>query len=178
MATLPGTASQSDTVPSESASNSNSQQPLCSSAQCVGDRTSNCSQTSRILHFCDGTIIVDENENGITVIDHETNDASPSADNQVGMRHKRWKLFQLLQVPSMGGLAQAGATLGRKSLRVVDYVGGGFASLLGITDPKYASEINQLNDQEESERKRQETIAKQMSGWTPGSDNQIVEQPI
>jgi hypothetical protein len=158
---------------------SNSERPLCHSAQCVGDRNSINSQTSRILHFCDGTMVVDENENGIIVEHYPDQMASNSnEETRVGVQHRRWKVLQMLQTPSMGGLMQAGATLGRKSLRVVDYVGGGFASLLGITDPKYATEINQMNDQEESDRKRQETISKQMSGWTPQSATQIVEQQI
>lgn len=157
------------------------EQALCQSAQCAGDRSSRCSQTSRVLHFCDGTMIVDENENGITVIDskEQKQTSAPLAASQVGLRHPKWKFLQMFQSPSLNGIVNAGATLGRKSLRVVDYVGEGVASMLGITDPKYATEINHLNDQEEKERKRKETQAKQMSGWSSqATDNQIVEQQI
>lgn len=138
----------------------------------TGSLASQTSQCSKLLHFSDGTLSVDEHDQ-ITAVD-----ARPvAAQNKVGLRHRRWRLLQPLQTPAVDQLVQFGSSVGRHTMKVVDYVGGGVASVLGITSPKYASEIGQLEQREQTEERRQQKLAGEMRGWT-GDQPNLAENQI
>lgn len=80
-------------------------------------------RSSRIIHCSDGSIEVDENDNCVHVV--KVNDKS---------RPKRLKLFQLISSPHI-------SNIGKKTLKTVDFLGENVIKIIGITDPKYSSEI-------------------------------------
>ena len=92
-----------------------------------GDKTATMksNQSSRIIHCSDGSIEVDENDNCLKFV--KVNDKTVT-------RPKRLKLFQLISSPHI-------SNIGKKTLKTVDFLGGNVIKIIGITDPKYSSEI-------------------------------------
>lgn len=87
--------------------------------------TMRSNQSSRIIHCSDGSIEVDENDNCVK---------SVKVNDKTDTRPKRLKLFQLISSPHI-------SNIGKKTLKTVDFLGENVIKIIGITEPKYSSEI-------------------------------------
>lgn len=109
------------------------------------------SQTSqkRILHFSDGTLEVDDDE------DCEKAQVDNS-QNSIDPKKLDWMPWMWYQTTAAG----------TKTLQVCDYLGESLASFFGITTPKYRFEINEFYRMKKAEEEAQKEKDLELGGWT------------
>ncbi|CAG2166457.1 unnamed protein product [Oppiella nova] len=109
----------------------------------------------RVVHFSDG--VVEEYESSEEEDTTSTAKTSQTDSNQ-----------QLISSwPTISSVKRSVLWFGTQSLKVCDYLGENLAHFLGITSPKYESEIDEYMRrmaEQEMHRKRQ---LQEFSGWSP-----------
>lgn len=103
----------------------------------LNDSNSNKTKLTRIIHYSDGSVEVDENGNEINEENRKV-----KQENKINVLPKRLKLFQLISSPPMDHFVNMSSGFGKKTLKAVDSIGESLISAIGISDSKYANEIN------------------------------------
>ncbi|XP_054153515.1 protein FAM177A1-like [Oppia nitens] len=121
----------------------------------------------RLIHCSDGVLEeYDDSDDGEDV----THTTTTTTDNDIidgnnGSAHKTDTVSPLSSVKNTV------LWMGNKTLEVCDYLGENLANFLGITSPKYESEINEYYRQMAEQKNYEEKQKSEFAGWQTSSSD-------